>query len=116
MVVAPPSAPVRHVVHHRRVVHHRKAVVHHAAKKPVAQKAKPQTTSAADPGNQTELAAATPVNAVRTAAIAPLKAVHDSSTEGKLLLLAAVALLLVALASASVLRMLVRMNKAQQGW
>ena len=72
-------------------------------------KAKPKTTPAADPGNQTEIAA-TPVNVVRTAATTPLKAARSDSSkdEGKALLLAAFALLLVAVAGASTLRLAVR--------
>jgi hypothetical protein len=63
----------------------------------------------------TELAA-THVAAVRTAAITPIKVVREASNSGKLLLLAAFALVLVAVASASLLRVLVELGKPRRGW
>jgi hypothetical protein len=56
------------------------------------------------------------VSAVRTAATAPIKAVRDDSNTGKLLLLAALALALVVLASGSLLRLLVAHSKPRRGW
>jgi hypothetical protein len=61
--------------------------------------------------------AATEVASVRTASITPVKAVavDDGSETAKLMLLAALALVLVVLASASLLRLLVGRN-ARRGW
>jgi hypothetical protein len=110
VVVIPPPAPA--VVHHhaKRVVHHRKRVVHH---KPKPAPAKKPVTHAAP---ISETVAASQVAAVRTAAIAPLKAVTgDSGSEAaKLLLLAAFALVLVVVASLSLLRLLVVRNTRRE--
>jgi hypothetical protein len=58
------------------------------------------------------------VKATPAAALTPVKAASqsDGSTTAKLLLLAALGLLLVALASASLLRLLVQSNRPQRGW
>jgi hypothetical protein len=110
--VAPPAPVVsvvhaRPLVHHHRVVHRRHRAVHRV------HKPAPKTT-AADPV-PTEVAPAH-VAALRTAAITPIKVVRGDSNSGKLLLMAAFALLLVAVASASLLRVLVELNKPRRGW
>jgi hypothetical protein len=97
---------VAHRARHHAPAHHRK--VHHAQPKPAP------ATTAADP---VAVAASTPVKAVRAAVTAPVKAVaHDDSTTAKLLLLGAGALILVAITSASLLRLLTQLDRPRRGW
>jgi hypothetical protein len=61
--------------------------------------------------------AATPVTAARSAALTPVKVAQgDGSTTAKLLVLAALGLILVAVASASLLRLLAQLSRPQRGW
>jgi len=103
---APAPAPVRHVAH--------KAKRHAPAHRRVVHQAKPKPSTAADP---VSVAVRAPVRAVRTAVTAPVKVAEGhGSTTAKLLVIAALALLLVAVMSASLLRLLVRLNGPQRGW
>ena len=87
-------------------------MVHHAKPKP--KPAPAPATTAADP---TQVVAPTPVRSAPTAALTPVKvAQSDGSKSAKLLVLAALGLILVAVASASLLRLLVQLGRPQRGW
>jgi len=102
-VVTPPPAPVvhHHARHHAR--HHgRHHVVHHRKHKHAP--AKPKAAPAPDAGNQLEVAAA-PTVVKRVAAVLPVHVSSAGHSDSKLLAGAALGLLLLAVASTSLLRL-----------
>jgi outer membrane biosynthesis protein TonB len=98
-VVTPPPAPV---VHHHARHHRRHHVVHHRKHKHAP--AKPKAAPAPDAGNQLEVAAA-PTAVRRVAAVLPVHVSSAGHSDSTLLAGAALGLLLLAVASTSLLRL-----------